>query len=69
MHVNDIYARLNGTTKTIEQIIADENDYKEMMRAAADMDERLRCHDALALKRLAGVVTKELDTVFVELFK
>jgi len=69
VHVNDIYARLNGTTKTIEQIIADENDYKEMMRAAADMDERLRCHDALALKRLAGVVTKELDTVFVELFK
>lgn len=69
VHVNDIFARVNGTTTTIEGINADTNDYKELMRAATDMDERLRYHDALALKRLAGVVTKELDTVFVELFK
>ncbi len=69
IHVNDIYAKLNGSDRTIAQILNDPTDLKEQLKAAKDSDEKMRISRLIGIKRLAAGVTDELDSVYKVLVK
>lgn len=69
MHANDIYAKLQGENGDIRGILADDADYKDLIKKAGAPDEKLHYAKLLAIKRLAAGVNAELDQVFKTLFK
>ena len=68
IHVNDIYAKLNGAAQGIEDILNDPADLKAMIKTAKDSAEKLHYAQMLSIKRLAAGVSEELDGVFKVLF-
>lgn len=68
IHASDIYAKLQGADNDIKAILADPIDHKEAIKSAKDADEKLAHAQRLAIKRLAGGVNTELDSVFKTLF-
>ena len=69
IHVNEIYGKINGTEKSISQILQDTTDFKEMSKNAETPEEKIHYAQLLGIKRLASGVSKELDNVFNILFK
>lgn len=69
IHVNDIYGKLKGAEHGIKDILNDQTDYKEKIKAAKDAEEKLFCAQMVGIKRLAAGVTDELDAVFKTLIK
>ena len=69
VHINEIYGKINGSGKTITEIMNDPTDYKELSKNASDPADKLRYAQLLGVKRLATGVSKELDAVFNALFK
>lgn len=68
MHVSDIYSKLQGPDGDIKAILADDADYKELIKTSADAGEKLAYAQRLAVRRLASGVNAELDAVFKTLF-
>ena len=68
IHINDIYGKINGSDKTIDSILNDPTDFKEMSKNAETAEEKIQYAQLLGIKRLAAGVSKELDSVFKELF-
>lgn len=69
IHVNDIYAKVNGSEKSIIDILKDKTDYKEKIKTAESANDKLQYAQMVGIKRLAAGVTEELDAVFLTLFK
>lgn len=69
IHINDIYAKIQGNGKSINDILNDPTDYKEKIKAAANIEEKTYFAQMVGVKRLAAGVTDELDGVFKTLFK
>lgn len=69
IHNNEIYGKINGSEKTISQILNDPTDFKEMSKNANNSEEKIHYAQLLGIKRLATGVSKELDNVFNILFK
>lgn len=66
---NEFY-QLNSTSgKTIAEILSDDRDFRKLIRESEpNSDERATLGNALAIKRLASGVEKQLDSVFHALF-
>ena len=69
IHVNDIYAKVNGSGKSILDILKDKTDYREKIKTAESSNDKLQYAQMVGIKRLAAGVTEELDAVFSTLFK
>lgn len=69
IHVNDIYAKVNGSAKSILDILKDKADYREKIKTAESANDKLQYAQMVGIKRLAAGVTEELDAVFSTLFK
>lgn len=63
IHMNDIFGQLRPE-QSINQILNDPTDYRELRKSTEDAKERLECTRAIGLKRLATGVTSQLDNVF-----
>lgn len=68
IHTNEIYGLLNGTTRSVTDVLNDETDYKEKIKEATDQKEKLKFARQHSIKLLAGGVSKEHDAVFKALF-
>ncbi|MEM5386716.1 StbB family protein [Paraburkholderia phymatum] len=68
IHENPIFEKIKGTGKTIADISLDQTDYlamnAEAIESGAPEEQRAHIRQMVALKRLAGRVTSELDAVF-----
>lgn len=69
IRVNDIYGKIKGASKSIEEIRRDPTDFKERIKGAKDAEEKLHFAQMLSVHRLAAGVSEELDRVFKTLFK
>jgi hypothetical protein len=69
LHVNDIYGKLVGAEQTIESVLNDPTDLKELLKAQTDAGEKLRISRQIGIKRLAAGVKEELDVAFKALTK
>ena len=66
---NELYEKIKGDNRTIEDIITDQTDLKEKIKLATTQDEKLDISREIGIKRLAAGVSEELDYVFKALFK
>lgn len=64
IHTNDIYGKINYASQTISEIMADQRDFKDLIKKAQTTEEKVKFSQLLAIKRLAQGVTKELNNVF-----
>jgi len=69
IHVNDIYAKVNGSERSIVDILNDKTDYRAKIKTAESSSDKLQYAQMVGIKRLAVGVTEELDAVFSTLFK
>ncbi|PPU05228.1 StbB [Xanthomonas arboricola pv. corylina] len=69
MHINDIYARLGNGNEGIREVLNDSTDYKEKIKTASNVEERLHFAQLVSIKRLAAGVDEELNAVFKTLLK
>ena len=67
LEMNEVYARLNGTSIDLASIASDTTDFKAAIVAASDMAERTRLAQCLATRRLAIGLLPELDRCFAAL--
>ncbi|CAJ3268547.1 StbB family protein [Burkholderia pseudomallei] len=66
---NEIFERLRGLNKTVSEIVADETDYRAMLREATDEATKARAVSMISAQRLAKSAHKNLDDVYKVLFK
>lgn len=66
---NEIFERLRGLNKTVSEIVADETDYRAMLREATDEAAKARAVSMISAQRLAKSAHKNLDDVYKVLFK
>ncbi|AIY44231.1 Stability protein StdB (plasmid) [Collimonas arenae] len=66
---NEIFDRLRVLKKSVAEVVADETDYRAMMREAKDEDTKDYAISMISAKRLATSANKNLDDVFKVLFK
>lgn len=66
---NEIFERLRGLNKTVSEIVADETDYRAMLREATDEATKARAVTMISAQRLAKSAHKNLDDVYKVLFK
>lgn len=66
---NEIFERLRGLNKTVSEIVADETDYRAMLREATDEAAKARAVTMISAQRLAKSAHKNLDDVYKVLFK
>lgn len=65
---NEVYGRLKGSGKTLPDVLADDTDYRALMRKTKDQDKKLEYRDMVAIQRLARSAAKEHDAMFEALF-
>lgn len=65
--LNEIYARIRGTSTDLAALARDDTDYKALIVKAKDTAERLALAQKLATRRLASGVVPELDACFASL--
>ncbi|WP_080953892.1 StbB family protein [Xanthomonas citri] len=66
---NEIFDRLRSLKKTVSEIVADETDYRAMLREAKDEDAKAHAVSMISAQRLAKSANKNLDDVYKALFK
>ncbi|OJA89698.1 hypothetical protein BGV71_08160 [Burkholderia ubonensis] len=70
IYVNDIFEKIKGTGKTIEELVAqDEDELRAKMREAKDDAEKDAISRLILAGRLAESAKENLDTVYKVLFK
>lgn len=69
LHTNELYSRLKARGSSIEQLLADNTDYKAAIRATEDIEEKSQLAYQLATRRLAAGVVEELDAAFAALMQ
>jgi hypothetical protein len=66
---NEVFERLRPLKKTVAELIADETDYRAVLREANDEGSKLHAVSMISAQRLARSAHKNLDDVFKTLFK
>ncbi|WP_250479853.1 MULTISPECIES: StbB family protein [unclassified Caballeronia] len=66
---NEIFERLRLLKKNVSEIIADETDYRAMLRHATDEHTKEHAVSMISAQRLAKSAHKNLDDVYKALFK
>lgn len=69
IHQNEIFEKIRTGKTSIAEVLADETDYKAIIKTATDPEEKMRAVQMVSIKRLAQGVQGELDAVFKLLFK
>lgn len=70
IYENELFSALAVKRLTIEALLADETDYKGLLRnKEASEKDRNYWGDMFGLRALAKSVQRNLDTVFIETFK
>lgn len=64
----EIFDRLRTLKKTVAEVVADETDYKAILRTTTDEAEKNHAISMISAQRLAKSVQKNLDDVFDVLF-
>lgn len=64
MSTNEVYQRAKAAGATIAELAADTTDFKALIAAASDSDEKVALASRLGTQRLARGVTAELDRCF-----
>lgn len=67
IHDNDVFRKI-GKGK-IRDIAEDETDFKALIKAETNGDEKIRLSQKLALRRLAIGITEDMDTLFSAMFE
>jgi len=65
--VNEVYARIRGTSMDLAEIARDETDFKRLIARASERQEKMALGQRLATRRLARGVVPELDACFAAL--
>jgi len=66
---NEVFERLRPLKKTVAEVVADETDYRAMLREAKDEGGKARAVSMISAQRLARSANKNLDDVFRVLFR
>lgn len=66
---NEIFERLHSLKKTVSEIVADETDYRAMLREAKDEDAKAFAVNMISAQRLARSAHQNLEDVYKTLFK
>ncbi|AKM33521.1 plasmid stabilization protein (plasmid) [Pandoraea faecigallinarum] len=66
---NEIFERLRGLNKSVADVIADDTDYRAMLREAGDEATRSRAVSMISAQRLAKSAHKNLENVYRALFR
>lgn len=69
VYFNEVFERMKSVGKSLQEITADETDYRAMLRTAKDDDEKEMCVQMVGLKRLSVTANLNLDSAFKALFK
>lgn len=67
IHENDLFDKLHKADATIDSVLQDTTDFKELIAITDDKEEKLQLSRRLAIKRLASGVKNEFDQVFATL--
>lgn len=67
LHYNEVYARIQGTGRSLMELAADATDYKAEIARSGSAAEKLALAQQLATQRLARGVIPELDACFAAL--
>jgi cellulose biosynthesis protein BcsQ len=65
---NELYDLLNNSKRTMEDVLTDGKDYKELMKSTDDVNKKVKYSDLLAMSRLALHAEKNLNEVFNNVF-
>lgn len=68
IYENELYSMLNEKNLTVDEVLSDETDYKELIKKAVSQEEKMEYAERIALKRLSSGVKRQLDDVFNTLF-
>ncbi|SAL60199.1 StbB family protein [Caballeronia humi] len=66
---NEIFERLRPLKKTVSEVVADETDYRTMLREAKDEDTKAHAVSMISAQRLARSAHKNLDEVYRTVFR
>lgn len=66
---NEIFERLRSLKKTVAEVVADDTDYRAMLRGAKDEEARALAVSMISAKRLANSAHRNLNDVFQTMFK
>lgn len=69
IYSNEVFGRIKAMRVPLEQVMADQTDYKAKLRDAKTEEEKDKCIDMISLKRLAISASKNLDDAFAAIFK
>lgn len=67
IHFNEIYQKAREVGLTVSELVADETDWKAIIRETDDPDEKARAVQILMLRRLALSADENLNDVFAAL--
>lgn len=67
IHFSELYQRLRVRNITIEELLADETDYKAKLKEAKSADEKADLASLISMKRLAASARANLDHVFTSI--
>lgn len=66
---NEIFERLHTIKKSVAEIVEDKTDYRAMLREAIDEEAKAHAVSMISAQRLAKSAQKNLDDVYMALFK
>lgn len=66
---SELYHKLRSYRLTIEQLLADETDYKVKLREAKDTEEKAHAAAMISMRRLAVSAKENLDAVYAAISK
>lgn len=69
LYSNEIFERLRPLKKTVAEVMADQADYRAMLREATDEAGKAHAVSMISAQRLAKSAHRNLDDVFKVLFK
>lgn len=67
VHYNEVFERIKGSGRSVADIMADPTDWRAVLRASTDEAQRSEAAVRLALRRLAGTASANLDRAYAAL--
>lgn len=68
VYENEVFERLKSLGKSLQDISADQTDYRAMLKTATTEDDKDKCVEMIGAKRLATTANKNMDDAFAALF-
>ena len=68
IHFNDIYDALKEIGLSIETILNDQTNYRELLKSTSDSEKKIEYANMIGYKNLAATASENLDSVFKAMF-